>query len=116
MFRYYIGNNYTIAATSAPLSVGVSRFSVNVPPGTVAAGASLTVTWTAPAGRPAGDSVQLFRIGVSNINPTAVQYVNGSAGTFTMQAPQTAGQYRFRYLLGGNGWITAALGPAITVQ
>jgi hypothetical protein len=28
-----------------------------------------------------------------------------------MQAPSTAGQYRFRYLLGGGGWVTAALGP-----
>ena len=31
-------------------------------------------------------------------------------------APHTAGQYRFRYLLGGSGWITAAVGPVITVQ
>jgi hypothetical protein len=33
-----------------------------------------------------------------------------------MPAPQTAGQYRFRYLLGEGGWITAAMGPVITVQ
>ena len=52
------------------------------------------------AGRPAGDSVELFRVGA----------------TFTMPAPQTAGQYRFRYLLGEGGWITAAMGPVITVQ
>jgi len=116
VFRYYTGSNYTIAATSAPLSVGVSGFSVGASPGTVAAGAPLTVTWTAPAGRPAGDSIGLFRVGVSNVNPTTTQYVNGSAGTFAMPAPQTAGEYRFRYLLGGSGWVTAALGPAIAVQ
>ena len=77
VFRYYTGSNYTIAATSAPLSVGVSGFSVGASPGTVAAGAPLTVTWTAPAGRPAGDSIGLFRVGVSNVNPTTTQYVNG---------------------------------------
>ena len=27
-----------------------------------------------------------------------------------------AGQYRFRYVLGGSGWVTAALGPTLTVQ
>ena len=96
--------------------MGVSGFSVTASPGTVPAGASLTVTWTAPAGCPAGDSVELFRVGVSNTNPAAVYDVSGSAGTFTMPAPHTAGQYRFRYLLGGSGWITAALGPVITVQ
>jgi hypothetical protein len=115
-FRYYIGNNYTIAATSAPLSVNVSGFSLNASPGTVAAGASLYVTWTAPAGRPSGDSVQLFRLGVNDQYPAAVQSVSGSSGTFTMSAPRTAGQYQLRYLLGGSGWVTAALGTPITVQ
>jgi hypothetical protein len=117
VFRYYLGNdNDTIAATSSSFAVGVSGFSVSASPGTVAAGAALTVTWTAPAGRPAGDSVQLFRVGVNDQYPAAVQAVNGSSGTFTIQAPRAAGQYQFRYLLGGSGWITAALGPAITVQ
>lgn len=116
VFRYYLGGTDGIAATSAPLSVGVADFSVDASPGTVTAGGLLTVNWTAPAGRPTGDSVQLFRVGVSNTNPMAAQLVSGFAGTFTMQAPQTAGQYRFRYLLAGNGWITAALGPVITVQ
>jgi hypothetical protein len=116
VFRYCIGSGCTIAAASAPLAVGVSGFTVNASPGTVAAGASLTVAWMAPAGRPAGDSVALFRAGVSNTNPAAVYDVSGSGGTFTMPAPHTAGQYRFRYLLGGSGWITAALGPVITVQ
>ena len=82
--------------------MGVSGFRVNASPDTVAAGASLTVTWTAP--------------GASNTNPAAVYNVSGSSGTFAMPAPHTAGQYRFRYLLGGSGWITAAVGPVITVQ
>lgn len=115
-FRYYLGNSYRIAATSPTLSVGVTAFSVTASPLTVAAGAPIQVTWTAPAGRPAGDAVDLFRLGVSNLNPTGVQYVTGSSGTFTMNAPATAGQYRFRYLLSGTGWVTAATGPVITVQ
>jgi hypothetical protein len=60
--------------------VGVSGFRVNASPDTVAAGASLTVTWTAP--------------GASNTNPAAVYNVSGSSGTFAMPAPHTAGQYR----------------------
>jgi hypothetical protein len=116
VFRYYAGGNYAIAATSAPLSVGVSGFSVKASPGAVVPGGALTVTWTAPAGRPAGDSVQLFRLGVSNTSPVAIQSVSGSGGTFTLAAPRSAGQYQFRYLLGGSGWVTAALGPEITVD
>ena len=37
VFRYYLGSTYTIAAVSAPLTVGVSGFSVTASPGTVAA-------------------------------------------------------------------------------
>jgi hypothetical protein len=116
VFRYYLGSTYRIAANSATLRVGVAGFSVGASPGTVAAGAPITVTWAAPAGRAAGDSVELFAIGASNLYPTAIQYVQGSAGTFNMTAPSTAGQYRFRYLLGGGGWVSAAVGPIITVQ
>jgi len=112
VFRYYVGNN-TIAAASVPLPAGLSGFSVTGAQGAVAPGAPLTVIWTAPAGRPAGDSIELFQVGVG---PTLVQHVSGSAGTFTMPAPQAAGQYRFAYLLGGSGWVSAALGPVITVQ
>src|ERR1700691_2927126 len=116
VFRYYSGSNYAIAATGAPLSVGVSGFSVNASPGTVAPGAPLTVAWTAPPGRPAGDSIQFFRFGVSDTSPSAVENVSGSSGTFTINAPRAAGEYQFRYLLGGGGWVTAVVGPAITVQ
>ena len=75
-FRYYIGNTYRIAAYSPPLGVGVSGFSVNASPLTVAPGAPITITWTAPPGR-TGDSVELFQTGMSNLFPTLVQYVNG---------------------------------------
>jgi hypothetical protein len=116
VFRYYTGTNYAITATSAPLYMGVSGFSVAASPGTAAPSAPLTVTWTAPAGRPAGDSIQLFRFGVSDTGPAAVENISGSGGTFTINAPRIAGQYQFRYLLGGGGWVTAMVGPVITVQ
>lgn len=115
-FRYYLGDTYRIAAVSPPLSVSVSGFGVTASPAAVAPGASVAVVWTAPAGRPAGDSVQLFRLGTTDLHPTAVQYVSGSSGTFNLNAPRVAGQYQFRYLLGGTGWVTAALGSTITVQ
>ena len=114
VFRYYTGNDNAITATSAPLSLGVSDFSVSAAPGTVAPGAPITVTWTAPPGR-SGDSVQLFRLGVSNTSSAGIESVNGASGTFTMNAPPTAGEYQFRYLLGG-GWVTAAVGPVIMVE
>ena len=115
-FRYYLGNTYRIAAFSPSIPVDVSGFSISATPATVAPGATLTVSWTAPAGRPAGDSVELFWEDATNLYPTWVQYVTGSSGTFTMQAPNTAGQYRFRYLLGGGSWVSAAVGPIVTVQ
>jgi hypothetical protein len=117
-FRYYLGsNNYVIAATSAALPVSVTGFSVTATPATLAAGASLTVNWTAPAGRPAGDAISLFTPGKNNdLYPRAVQYVSGSGGTFTIKAPQQPGQYQLRYLLTGGGWVAAAIGNTVTVQ
>ncbi len=114
-FRYYIGKSYRVAAISPSLAVGTAGFSVSTA-GTVGRGAPLTVKWTAPAGRPAGDAVDLFQAGTSNLNPITVQYVTGTSGSFTVTAPAVAGQYRFRYLLSGSGWVTAAMGPVITVQ
>jgi hypothetical protein len=114
-FRYYLGKTYRIAAVSPKLAVGVSGFGVNASTDTVAAGAPFSVAWTAPAGRPAGDLVGLFAQGATNLHPSVVQYLSGSAGTFTMIAPSAAGQYRLRYQLGGS-WVTAALGPLITVR
>ncbi len=115
-FRYYLAGTYRIAAKSSSLAVGTAGFSVSATPATVSAGAPVTVTWTAPAGRPAGDSVQLFRAGMNDLYPAAVQYLTGSSGTFTVNAPKASGTYQFRYLLGGTGWVTAAVGPTITVQ
>ncbi len=115
-FRYYVGGNgYVIGATSAVLSVGASGFQVSATPATVNPGGQFTVTWSAPAGRPSGDAVNLFRMGKNDdLYPLAVQYVSGAGGTFTMKAPAQAGQYQLRYLLGRTGWVAAALGQAIT--
>ena len=116
-FRYYLGNSYAIAAASAPLAAGTAAFSVTASASTVAAGAPLTIYWTAPSGRPTGDAVDLFAAGRNNdAYPVAVQYVTGAAGSFTVNAPQKPGQYQLRYLLSGTGWIAAAIGPTITVQ
>ncbi len=114
--RYYLGNTYRIAATSAQLAVAVSGYSVNATPATAAAGAAVTVVWTAPAGRPAGDSIQLLRTGLNELHPASVEYVSGAAGTFQIKAPSVSGQYQLHYVLSGSGWITAALGPVITVH
>jgi hypothetical protein len=117
-FRYYLGNNnYVIAATSPTLAVATSGFSVNATPVSVAPAAAITVNWTAPAGRPAGDAVNLYRVTANNdLYPVNVEYLSGASGQFTIRAPQSPGEYQFRYLLGGGSWVSAAIGTTITVQ
>jgi hypothetical protein len=117
-FRYYLENTYTLAARSSWLALGVSGFSVRAAPATVARGATVTVVWTAPAGRPVGwtDYIGLFKMGTPSDQPISYVYTKGAtSGTYTATAPGTSGTYEFRYLLAGDNYINAAQ-TQLTVQ
>ena len=117
-FRYYTASGSTPAATSNTLAIGVSAFSVTPSPATVSAGGTVTVSWTAPAGRPGnwGDTIGLYLVGTTSDNAISYVYPQGSAGgttsgTYTLTAPSTSGSYELRYILATGGYIAAAITP-----
>jgi hypothetical protein len=102
-FRYYLaGGSYQLAARSAPLAVKTESFGVTAGQTSVTARGALTVTFTAPPGRPTGwaDIVGLYRTDAANDAPVWREYTRGATqGTFTLAAPATAGTYEFRYVI-----------------
>ncbi|MDQ3685793.1 MAG: hypothetical protein M3430_09355, partial [Acidobacteriota bacterium] len=115
-FRYFLEDGFSRTARSNTVTVsGAATYTVTTPQSSVAPGGSLSVSWTAPAGRPATDWVGLFRIGTPNTAFGWWQYTNGApSGTFTLAAPGEAGEYEFRYLL-EDGFTDAARSGAVTV-
>jgi hypothetical protein len=90
-------------------------YTLSASPSSVAGGATVTVTWTAPAGSSPYDWVALFATGASNTAYLAWQYTGGAAsGSFSVAAPLTAGTYEFRYLL-NNGYTDVARSNTVTV-
>lgn len=121
-FRYYKSSGSTAAATSNTLAINVSAFSVTPSPATVSKGGTVTVSWTAPAGRPGnwGDTIGLYKVGTTSDNTISYVYPQGSAGgttkgTYTLTAPSTSGSYELRYILATGGYIAEAITP-LTVQ
>jgi Ca-activated chloride channel family protein len=116
-FRYLLNNGYTDSARSSAVTVSqvASNYSVAADRSSVAPGGSLTVSWTAPAGRPYNDWVGIFRVGDPSTSYGWWKYTNGAtSGSFTMTAPVAPGQYEFRYLL-QNGFTDSARSSSITV-
>src|SRR5439155_13588046 len=112
-FRYCLQNSDTVAAKSS-VTVTPLIITLTASPTTVTVGGPLTVSWTAPAGRPTTDWVGLFKADGSN---TRVwwQYTGGTpSGSYTLAAPQDTGQYEFRYSL-ENGNTVAATSGIVTV-
>ena len=68
--RYHAAGRYDTLATSADLPVNVSQFSASATK--AAPGAPMTISWTAPAGRPTGyaDVVGLDAVGAQNGQPS----------------------------------------------
>jgi hypothetical protein len=114
-FRYLPQNGYNVVARSAPVTVsGQEAFGITAT-STVAKGGALSVTWSAPGGRPASDWIGLFPAGGGGAY-VWWKYTGGSAsGSETLTAPSQPGQYEFRYYLEG-GWNLSATSGTITVQ
>jgi Galactose oxidase-like, Early set domain/Glyoxal oxidase N-terminus len=84
----------------AAYTVTQAGYTLTGSPSTVAPGGQLTVSWTAPSGRPSNDWVGLYSVGAPNSNFLWWAYTGGAAsGSFTLSAPSQTGQYEFRYLL-----------------
>jgi Galactose oxidase-like, Early set domain/Viral BACON domain len=115
-FRYLPDNGYTDVARSNAVTVNPpTNYTLTASPSTVTAGGSLTVSWTAPSGRPTTDWIGLYQVGDPNTSYLWWTYTNGAtSGSSSLSAPATAGQYEFRYLL-NDGFSDAARSNAVTV-
>ena len=89
------------------------KFSVTLAPAGVPTGGTLTIGWSAPAGRPATDWVGLFSPGAT-FEVWWVYTGGRTSGTVALQAPSTSGSYEARYLL-EDGYFAAATSPPVTV-
>jgi len=116
-FRYFKQNGYLKLATSNTITVGsTSSFTVTASPSTVAIGATITVGWTAPAGRGPTDWIGIYKGGTADGYFLGYKYTGGSVtGSMTFTAPSSAGQYEFRYFI-DNGFVKKATSNTVTVQ
>ena len=80
-------------------------------PGTVTAGGTVRVSWTAPGGSSMADWIGLYQIGAPNTSYLTYRYTNGAASG---SAPETPGTYEFHYLL-NNGHTDVARSNPVTV-
>jgi hypothetical protein len=90
------------------------NYTLTAAPATVSPGGGLTVTWSAPSGRPANDWVGLFVVGAPNTSYLWYSFTGGAtSGTVNLTAPAQTGQYEFRYLL-LNGYTSIATSNTVT--
>lgn len=88
---------------------------VTASPSAVAAGAPLTVNWTASGGTTPDDWVGLFKVGDPSSHDLWYAYTKGVAsGSFTVSAPSQPGEYEFRYFT-DDGIDLAARSGTVTV-
>ena len=74
-------------------------FAVTGSPSTVPFGGAMTVTWTAPTGRPTTDFVALAPVGAANNTYMWSRPTSGAAsGTATAPVQYVPGTYEFRYM------------------
>ncbi|MDQ3621372.1 MAG: DUF1800 family protein [Verrucomicrobiota bacterium] len=116
-FRYLLDNGYEQSASSNAVTVGGGGggYTLTASPATVAPGGALTVSWTAPAGRPSTDWIGLYQAGTPSDAYLWWTYTDGTAsGSATTSAPGSNGQYEFRYFL-DNSYEQTASSSAVTV-
>lgn len=82
---------------------------------TVAAGAVLSVSWTASTGG-STDWIGLFTVGAASCDHGWSEHTGGAtSGTFSLTAPRQPGQYEFRYHP-NNGCVETARSNPVTVR
>ncbi|MDQ3621983.1 MAG: PQQ-dependent sugar dehydrogenase, partial [Verrucomicrobiota bacterium] len=94
-----------------------TAFTLTASPSSVPPGATLTVSWTAPEGRPSNDWVGLYAAGDPDDGAFLWRtYTDGtSSGSADISAPESSGEYEFRYFL-EDGYTLAARSNTVTVQ
>ena len=102
-FRYLTNNSYNSVASANVTVESTAGFSISVS-GTSASGNDpVTVSWTAPAARPATDWIGLFQKNEPdnhNFDPVRWIYTGGaSSGSYTFNMPENNGEFVFRYLV-----------------
>ena len=116
-FRYFLNGGSTKVATSNPITVVQPQVYTLTPSATtVTPGAAMTISWTAPAGRPGTDWIGLFRVGGIDSSYIWWRYTGGAAaGTLNLNAPMEAGSYEFRYYL-NNGFTLGVRSATVVVD
>jgi hypothetical protein len=90
--------------------------SISASPAIVKVGGGLSVTWGAPAGRPGGDWVGLYRVGSPNDDSYLWWQYTGAVAqaTVAVPVPGQPGDYEFRYFA-DDGYVDAARSGVVTV-
>ncbi len=107
---------FVVFAVSTTIAHGAA-YTLVASPTTVASGSLITLNWSAPISRSGhtADWVALYQVGNPDTNYTTWSNTAGAtSGTFTTNAPATAGLYEFRYLL-DNGYVDVARSNVIVV-
>jgi hypothetical protein len=115
-FRLFYNNGYVRAATSAPITVTVTRPpTLSVSTTSAAPGGSVTVTLADGYG---GSADWLALASSSAPNSAYISFIYVGSGvtsrTWTVSMPSTPGTYEFRLFL-NNGYTRAATSPVVTV-
>src|SRR5262249_9193701 len=91
---------FMLATRSNSFTVSGGAYTLTVTPTSVQSGAQVTLTWSAPPGRPATHWIGLYSVGAPDTSFLWWQYTNGArAGKVTVTMPGRAGQYEFRYFV-----------------
>ncbi|MDQ3665603.1 MAG: PQQ-dependent sugar dehydrogenase [Acidobacteriota bacterium] len=97
---YRIGYSQIPTPTPTPTPTPGPGYTVMASPSTVSPGQTITVTWTAPAGRPANDWIGFYKVGDPETSYISYQYTAGAAsGSVPFTAPSQGGSYEFRYFI-----------------
>jgi endonuclease/exonuclease/phosphatase family metal-dependent hydrolase len=100
----------------SPTPTPTPAYSVTTSPSAANSGQALTVTWTAPNGRPANDWIGLYKVGEAETSYISWQYTGGApSGSTSFTGPSQTGQYEFRYFT-NNSYSRAATSNPVTVS
>ena len=116
-------NIYVLEAGTAPQALsqkvviqvpfvegGPQVYALSVSPEKAVPGGQIMVTWTAPLGHSTFDRVYLHEADASDDDDLDWEYVQElTGGTFTIQAPETVGEYELRYRLGDDDTVAATV-------
>ena len=118
-FRYFVNNTFQKAATVG-FTVSAASYSVTgVTPNPAILGATVAVTWNAPAGHSTIDWVAVAAVGAPNTVYLTYQWVPaGTSGTLTFPVDRgwATGPYEFRYFINNTFQKAASVGFTVSAD